>query len=134
MTGGDHQPVLVDQPQRRQLVHEVAAAIDQQVPAILGLEGAHTVTEIVLQQCRVPFGRGQAARGDVLGHRVHLAAEVAAALLHLRPRGGEALVGDAAEQQGVAALQVVVLHLRQVLAVLAPEQARPGRVLDHAVE
>src|SRR5664279_3221294 len=57
----DHQPVFVDQAERRQLVHQVAAAVDQHVTAVLGPERLHGVAEIASQQRRVPLGRLQGA-------------------------------------------------------------------------
>lgn len=71
-------------------------------------------------------GRGN----DVLGHAVHLVAELAG--LHRRPGGRESLVGPAAKQQRVARLQLAPLELR---CFFAEELERPlARLLEDAVE
>ena len=74
--------------------------------------------------------RSSVRRHDVLGHRVELVRERVARAG--RPRRGEALVGDAAEQHRVGVAQDGVVELAGVVAL---ELAGPQvRVLDDVVE
>ena len=51
--GMDQKSKLVHQPGRKQLAHHVAAAVRQQVAAVLSLERAHGVGQIALERTTV---------------------------------------------------------------------------------
>ena len=129
----DHQPVLIDQPVLGQGVHQLGAALDEQVAAGLVLDRRDLGRDVAAQHGGVAPGRfagRQGARYDVLMDAVHPLAEVIAA--HARPRRGEPLVGDPAEQERPGLEQFLVLELiafRAAVKVKGP----PG-LFHHPVE
>src|SRR5262249_11222189 len=127
----DDEPVLVDESKPRELVDDLTAAVDEQVVPRLVLELLNRRPEVALDDRRVPLRPAQRSRRDELRHRVHLAAELSGLRFHRRPRGGEALVGDAAEDERVARVEVLLLEVGQLIV---PVGRRPGGVLDDAVE
>src|SRR5205085_1835584 len=79
------------------------------------------LSDIALDQRRVVPRQLPQRRGDhVLRHRVHLLRE-ADLIGHRRPRGREALVGDAPEQQRLCLERLVELELGALLAALELE-------------
>ena len=131
----DHEPVLVDEVVLAQGPDQVAAAGDEDVSRHLLLELRDLAGDVAADHRRVlprGIGVGERGRDDVLGHAVHLLAEVVGA--HRRPRLGEALVGDPAEQLRVGRHQLVVLELVAVLAAVELEHpAAFARRVDDAI-
>src|SRR6266540_669406 len=139
--GEDHQPVLVDQVVLHQRADELGAAGHQDVAAVPLLEPGDLVDDVVPDHGRVvPLGLVQRGRHDVLGHAVHLLAELAG-VGHGRPGGGEPLVGHASQEEGVGRQRLVELELGAIVPLLelegpasVLEGLRSTRVLHHAVQ
>ena len=133
----DHQPVLVDEAVLDQRVRERGAAGDEDRAAVALLQLRDRCRDVALEQRRVvPVELRQGCRCDVFRHRVHLVRKVA---FPRRPRLGEALVGDAPEQErlGLEYLVQLVLHLLRSDEVTHPAGVRVRRLaagrLDDAV-
>jgi hypothetical protein len=130
----DHQPVLVDEVVLHQRLDQRVGAVDED----LAVESGHVVDRDDVRV--VPRRIAQRRRHDVLRHRVELVGE-ARLVGAIRPRGGEALVGRAAEQERVGGHHLVDLELVALVAALELERpaaelellGAPG-VLHHAVE
>ena len=70
--GGEHELVLVDEPGLGELRHDAAAAEDDQIRAVGGLQRLHLGHQVALEHGGVlPVRRVEGARHHVLGHRVH---------------------------------------------------------------
>ena len=69
-------------PVPRQLVDEVAAAVDEQIATVLLLQPGDRLRGATFEDRGVPFRLGQRPRRDELRHDVHLLAEVARRFLH----------------------------------------------------
>ncbi|AIC19729.1 hypothetical protein EY04_12705 [Pseudomonas chlororaphis] len=67
----DHQPQLIHQPGCKRLAHQIAAALGQQVGAVLLFEDLYGVGKVSLKHMTiVPIQRIGTMGGDVLGHAV----------------------------------------------------------------
>ena len=136
-----HQSEFIDEIVLDQRVHQRRAAVDQYVAIAAGLQFPHLLGDIAAPDGGVAPGCvGQRARGHIFRHAVDTVGK-ARFVLHRRPDGGEGVVGDAAEQDGVAGEQFVDLEL----VAFRPALERPGpvaqsrsfhadRVFDDSVE
>ena len=85
-----------------------------------------SVDEVSAEDVRVrPLRILEGRRDDVLGHAVELVGELA---VPLRPRCGEPLVGDTAEQERLGVERLLELELPALLALSDLE--RPTAVLE----
>ncbi len=135
-TGNDHQPVLVDEAARHQRLDELDGAVDEDV-ALVPVAQPSQIVEADHRRV-VPLGILERRGDEVLRHGVELVGEIA---LARGPGRGEALVGDAAEQERVARHHLVELELVPVRPALELERPTavlvalgPARILDDAVE
>jgi hypothetical protein len=129
--GVHHEAVLVDELVCGEEVDELTAAAEEEIAPVVLLELAHLFGDITPDDGGVPRRGIQRARGHVLRHAVHLLAEFARAF-HRGPGGSEALIGEATEQQSVAAEQLLRLELS---GLLRPERKRPlAWLVDEAIE
>src|SRR5580692_3458799 len=116
----DHQPVLVDELVLGQSPHELSTTSDEDVSCDLLLEPRNLTSKLLADHGRVVPLRvlvGERPRDDVLGHGVHLRAELAGAG-HRRPSAGEARVGDPAQELRLGGHELVELELVTVLAAV----------------
>src|SRR5215469_1518565 len=106
----DHEPVFIDESVLPQRVDKRCTAVDKDVAVVLLLELGHLKGDVARDDRAVPPRRlGERGRHDELRHGVHARAEVPRGFFHRLPRGSEPVVGDPAEQQRVAGLQLVEL-------------------------
>src|ERR1700675_2195054 len=127
-----HEAVEIDQVLLHQRIEDLPAAGEQQVVAGLSLQPANLLRQIPFDQLRTrPFHLAQRRRDHVLGHGVHLFAELASPF-HVWPGGREPFVGLAPEQQRVAGLQLSPLELP---CLVIEEGAGPATgLLEHTIE
>jgi hypothetical protein len=109
-----------------QRLDEPDASVDDYVAVHLLFELCDLLSEVAVEHGRVVPARVIERRGDdVLRHRVELVGELAVAR---RPRGGEAFVGDASQQERVRRECLVQLEL--VALVAAADLEAPASVLE----
>src|SRR5207244_8193103 len=117
-----HKSVLVDQAVLGQAPSQLCAAGDEDVSGHLAFEPRNLTGHVVSDNRRVGPRRvrvAQRRRDHILGHAVHLLAELVR--VHRRPRLGESRVGDPPEQLRVGCHQFVDLELVAIIATVELE-------------
>src|SRR5581483_2784660 len=105
-----HQAVFVDQAVLAQRFGQRGAGEDEDVSDMGALQLGHLRLDVTGDDRGVlPRPFRQRGGHHHLGHGVHLLSVLSGGLLHGRPRGGEALVADPAEQQHVGGPQLLQL-------------------------
>ena len=122
----DHHAQLVDEVVLDQRLHELGAAVDDDVGVDIVLELGDLGRDVALEHGGVvPLGLVERRGDDVLRHRVELVGELA---LAPGPGVGEAFVGAAPDQEAVGRHRLLELEL--VAVVAAVELEAPAGVIE----